>query len=876
MTIEQLDHEALTPLMKQYVQIKSNYTDTLVFFQVGDFYELFWEDAKVASAFLAIALTKRGTYKDEPIPLCGVPVHALDHYLNKLVKGGFKVALCDQMEEPRPGVIVRRAVTQVLTPGTLTDVRLLDDKSPSYLMSFFPMQDSWGLLFGELLTARLFGTVLPARGEKALDAELIRFIPDEVVVPADAANFRSFFSNRGYFTSIVDTQLYEQAPMDQWVAQFSSESRKNFESHAALQKALYYFYLYVRKNQEGALAQFNSLQLYAPDEFLILDSATVRNLELVKNSFDGGRAHTLFETLDGACTAMGSRTIKNWLTCPRVDRASIEQRYDAIEAIMSDVAAMQQLHELITSIGDLERLVGRIALNRALVPDYCMLMRTLAVMPKLRALLRSYNDSSLLNLIEAHLHDFDAIVALLRAALNDDQSQACVIKKGYDETLDSLKDLVAHAQQLIVELEVQEQQKTGINSLKIRYNQIYGYSIEITKTNLHLVPQDYTRQQSLVGKERYTMPALQKLEHDIRYAENAIKDVEDELYARIKKEVAGYLHMLRATAYALSRLDALYGLAAVAYEHGYVRPELCEGRDIVIQEGRHAVVERTLEHKFIPNDTHMTDAASFWLITGPNMGGKSTYLRQVALICIMAQAGSFVPARAVRLPILDRIFTRIGAGDNLAEGKSTFLVEMEETALICTQATERSLVILDEVGRGTSTFDGLAIAQAVVEHLFLCVKARCLFATHYHELTLLRERFAGIENYHAGCTKTANGIIFLYKMLPGVADGSFGVEVAKLACLPPSIVGRAEEILQVLAQAENTVAGTLAKPDWPEDERLRPAVVDPALGDLQQKVFMLEQKLKEQEEVLRVLHEVNVDDLSPKKAFDLIWLLKNR
>jgi DNA mismatch repair protein MutS len=874
MTIEQLDVDALTPLMKQYAQIKSNFNDALLFFQVGDFYELFWEDATVASAFLGIALTKRGTYKGEPIPLCGVPIHALDHYLNKLVKGGFKVALCDQMEEPKPGMIVRRSVSQVLTPGTLTDTRLLDEKSPSYLLSFFPTENAWGLLFGELLTARLFGTVLPISAEKALDAELTRFIPDEILVPAEATQFRTFFSQRGYFTSTIDSSSYEQLPMEQWVAQFSSESRNKLVSNKALNQALYYFYLYVRKNQESALQQFNSLQFYAPDEFLVLDSATVRNLEIIKNAYDGGRAHTLFETLDGACTSMGSRTIKNWITCPRVDRASIEQRYDAIEILMSDVAAMQQLRELITSVGDLERLVGRIALNRAVVGDYCTLMRTLSCMPRLRTLLRAYNDSSLLNLIEAHLHDFDAIVALLKAALNDDQSQSFIIKKGYDESLDSLRDLVMNAQQRILELELQEQQKTGINSLKIRYNQIYGYSIEITKTHLHLVPQEYARQQSLVGKERYTMPALQKLEHDIRYAENAISDVEAELYVRVKKEVAGYLHMLRATAYALSRLDALFGLASVAYDHGYVRPTLYDGRDIIIQEGRHPVVERTLEHRFIPNDTHMTDEASLWLITGPNMGGKSTYLRQVALMSIMAQAGSFVPARSAQLPILDRIFTRIGAGDNLAEGKSTFLVEMEETALICTQATEKSLVILDEVGRGTSTFDGLAIAQAVVEYLFTVVKARCLFATHYHELTLLKDRFTGIENYHAACTKTDNGIIFQYKMLPGIADGSFGLEVAKLASLPSMIVTRAEQILQLLVIAENTVAGEVAQ----VQPTFSPATVsnDSDIKNLKEQIALLEQKLRDAEELVRSINEINVEELSPKKAFDLIWSLKNK
>ena len=596
-------------------------------------------------------------------------------------------------------------------------------------------------------------------------------------------------------------------------------------------------------------------------------------MELIKNAQDGGCGHTLFETLDGAVTAMGSRTIKRWLTCPLVDKSAIEQRYDAIEALMSDISVMQQLRELLATIGDLERLVGRIALARASLADYGTLMRTLTAMPRLRSLLRAFENAGLLSLIEAHLHDFDALVALLKASLNDDSEQSYVIKKGFDESLDTMRDLVANAQQRILELELQEQKRTGINSLKIRYNQIYGYSIEITKSNLQLVPPDYIRQQTLVGKERYTMPLLQKLEHELRYAENAINDLEEEIFGRVKREVAGSLHILRACSYALSRLDALFGFASVAYDYGYVRPELYDGRDIIINEGRHPVVERTLAHRFIPNNTRLTDAESLWLITGPNMGGKSTFLRQVALITIMAQSGSFVPAKSARLPILDRIFTRIGAGDNLADGKSTFLVEMEETALICTQATERSLVILDEVGRGTSTFDGLAIAQAVVEHLFNSVQARCLFATHYHELTLLKERFAGIENYHALCTKTASGIVFMYKIMPGVADGSFGVEVAKLASLPASIIIRAEEILKVLAIAENAVASRGQKSS---ENTYEPAVANEDNTDLLERLSQLENKLKDQDSIIHILNEINLDELSPKKAFDLVWVMKSR
>lgn len=868
--VAELDADSLTPLMRQYVQIKSQFPDTLVFFQVGDFYELFFKDAQVASSFLSIALTKRGTYKNEPIPLCGVPLHAVQHYLTKLVKGGFKVALCDQLEEPKPGALVRRGITQVLTPGTLVDANMLDDKSSSYLLSFFPLEHSWGLLFGELLSARLFGTIVKEAQIKTLEAELMRFIPDEIVLPRSAHEFNSFFTARGFFTSFIDTQT-ESQEIDEWISHFNPEVQLQLASNDALRMALSDFYFYVAGNQQAALEQFKSLQIYKPDDFLVLDSATVRNLEIVKNAHDGGRDHTLFQVVDGAVTSMGSRTIKKWLMCPLVDRQAIEQRYDAIAVLSEHVQVMQQLPELLNGIGDLERLVGRIALGRAVIADYQVLLKNLLIIPKIRLLLQSLEGSSLIFMIGDHLRDFEALVTLLKNALNDDNSQNLIIKRGFDERLDQMRELIAQAHQRILDLELQEQQKTGIGSLKIRYNQVFGYSIEITKSHLDEVPDYFVRQQTLVGKERFSIPALTQLEHDLRYAESAISQLETEIFTRIKNEVAHSLHPLRTAAYALSRLDALYGFARIAYEYGYVRPVLDDGHDICIEDGRHPVVERSISERFIPNTVQLTDTQSLWIITGPNMGGKSTFLRQVALICILAQAGSFVPARSARLPILDRIFTRIGAGDKLADGKSTFLVEMEETALICTQATQHSLVILDEVGRGTSTFDGLAVAQSVVEYLFNTVRARCLFATHYHELTLLKERFAGIENYHASCTKTKSGIVFLYKVIPGVADGSFGVEVARLAQVPDAIIKRAEQILTLLDAAEHSIA---LGGQHNSHNQYAAAVSTQSEKQLQATIKQLEQELFQAQTQLQQLRDVDLDELSPKKAFDLIWAIK--
>jgi len=863
--MQNINKDALTPLMRQYYDIKIQFPDAILFFQVGDFYELFFDDARNAAAFLGIALTKRGTYNGEPIPLCGVPVHALDHYLSKLVKGGYKVALCNQLELPKPGTIVKRGVTQVLTPGTLTDSKFLDDKSPSYLFSFFPTANSWGLLFGELLTARLFGTIIPARSERTLESELIRFVPDEVILPTVAQSHARFFKSHGYCTSVLsfdETDSHEQRMMDDWVAQqFKKDlhAKLSMQEFQSLRSALYYFYAYIRRNQESALTHFHAMHLYEPDDFLLMDAATQRTIELVKNSQDGGRANTLFSVVDGAQTAMGSRTIKKWLTCPLIDATAIAQRHDALHAIITDIRFLQQLEHLLSQVGDLERLVGRIALGRSPIHDYRVLKGILAIIPEIRNLLSQQNSVHLLSMIAMHIDDFSSLQQLLESALCDEDAGNTIIKSGFNVQLDEMRDLVSHGNQRLLALEASEQKKTGISSLKIRFNQVSGYSFEVTKANLSLVPDYFVRQQTLSGKERYTTTELENLERDLTYARTSIEQIERDVFAKVKQDVYAMVHALRSAAYAVGRLDALFGFAKVAYDNGYVRPQFHDGRDIIIHEGRHPVVERSLGSSFIPNDVSLNDEQSLWIITGPNMGGKSTFLRQNALIAILAQAGSFVPARSAQLPILDRIFTRIGAGDNVAEGKSTFLVEMEETAVICTQATSRSLVILDEVGRGTSTFDGLAIAQAVVEYIAQTVRARCLFATHYHELTLLKEHFAGIESYYAASSKTESGLLFLYAIKKGVASGSFGIEVAKLAEIPAVIVHRAHEILQNLQSSKESAVGCKS-----------------VKTDAHYEIHNLAKKTEVYDAILRELEEIDFDEMTPKKAFDLIWKIKNK
>jgi DNA mismatch repair protein MutS len=861
-----------TPLMQQYFDIKIDYQDTLLFFQVGDFYELFFDDAQQAAAFLGIALTARGKNKGEPIPLCGVPLHAIDHYLSKLVKGGFKVALCDQLEDPKPGTIVKRGVKQVLTPGTLTDSKLLDERSASYLFSFFPAGDSWGLVFSELLTAQIFITTVSAGSEKLLEAELIRFFPDEILIPANVQTkeFQTYFKRLGYFTTVVhDDSASTEHDVDVWTRkQFSPEAHDQLNADHAIKQALFYFYAYMAKHQRSSLDQFTSLYFYKPDDFLIMDAATQRNLELVKNVHDGTSKNTLFSIMDRAKTAMGSRMIKKWLLRPLVKKEAIMQRQDVVALCCTNIALVNALEQSLLSIGDCERVIGRIALQRATIFDYVALSRMLLIIPQLKTIIFEHKNIVLMKIIADHLGEFEKLSDLLLRALHDEPSADTIIKQGFDEKLDHMRALVNNSNEKISSLELVEQNATGINSLKIRYNAVQGYYIEITNANLSAVPDRYRRLQTLVGRERFITPELQILQHGIESARKDIVNYEATLFDGIKNEVAAHIAALRKSAHAVAHIDALLALARLAYDNGYVRPECNDNRDIVIIKGRHPVVEQSLPTSFVPNDTHLTDEQSLWIITGPNMGGKSTYLRQVALISVMVHVGSFVPAKSASIALLDRIFTRLGASDNVAEGKSTFLVEMEETAMICTQATTRSLVILDEVGRGTSTFDGLAIAQAVVEYIFTTIGARCLFATHYHELTQLQETLPGVVVYQAASKKTPAGIIFLYTIIRGIADGSFGIEVAKLAQLPPAVIKRSSALVD-LFNCSNAHSVPAAKAIGDNSGMYKENMALKA--ENAQLVRMHEKHYK----IQQLLEGVDFDALSPKRAFDLVWELKD-
>ncbi len=848
-----------TPLMQQYQEVKLKYPDMLIFFQVGDFYELFFEDAQKAAAFLGITLTKRGNHNGEPIPLCGVPVHTVDHYLQKLVKGGFCVVVVDQLESATPGKMVKRGVTQVLTPGTLTNATMLDAKSASYLCSCVVFDNEWALVFAEMLTLQWYVTSIPAGAIAVLETELARFFPDEIIFKnsGSESNFsKEYFAKQGYYTTEcadeVDIQFIKEKLTEVVYAQLHAQRA----AHAAV--GLLYDYL--KRHNNPAIDAVIQMHFYQPHDFLLLDQATQKNLELITNSYNGTTEKTLFSVIDKATTSMGSRVLKKWLVRPLLSQHMIDQRLDAVDFLKNHYQLLQHIQEILSQVGDIERSFGRIMLGRGAVHDYVHLKKVLQLIPSLQQkLLSTVQLPSLLITLAQTFGNFSVLQDLFAKALYEGQEN-WIIKEGFNERLDQLRGLISNRKTALFALEKQEQESTGINSLKVRYTAAHGYYIEITNTHAHLVPAHYKRHQTLVGRERFTCSSLQDLQHEILTADEHVIECEQALYMELKAAVMGYYPALRRAIYGLCQLDGLAAFALCAAHYNYVRPtwsKESEDREIVLQQSRHPVVERAVGSLFVANDLTLHKNTNCWLLTGPNMGGKSTFLRQVALIQIMAQCGSFVPAQFVRLSIVDRIFTRIGASDNVAQGKSTFLVEMEETAAICQYATEKSLVILDEVGRGTSTQDGVALAQAVVEYIVNHIKAFCLFATHYHELSSLKDTFSTIANYHAATMYQEGRMIFLHKIIPGVAEGSFGIEAAKIAHMPKDVIQRAEQLIMRYDSnnEKNNLKHSFLVSDNPNN--------------------LLMDELEQLRNLKKMVHQLPCETMTPLQALELLWKLQN-
>ena len=709
---------------------------------------------------------------------------------------------------------------------------------------------------------------------KFLESELSRFMPDEIIIPDIKLSkpLISLMKNLAYNATLEQFDLSDNIILEkakQWLQDQFIATNFNFSDDQFYSFALLFKYL--KRNNERSLNQLRNLFVYKTDDFLILDANAQKNLEIVKNLQDGTSKNTVFSVIDKAVTPMGSRTIKKWLLRPLVKSDLIEQRLSNVQFFLDNFNLRQNIRKQIENIGDFERTIGRISLRRALLYDYVLVVQLLGELPKIKQTLSEFSADKIIEGLISKLGDFSALEKLLSESINQEKN-SYLIKAGYSEELDRIRRLSESGTLAIAELEKQEQQNTGILSLKIKFNGSSGYSIEITKPNLHLVPASYIKVQSLANRERFTTQELKELEYDLTRAQNQIEEVEKEIFESIKLEVENYLSQLRRLSGTLSNLDALLALAELAYANNYVRPSFNNENKILIEDGRHPVVESYLQQKFIPNSTMLSDEQSLWIITGPNMGGKSTFLRQVALISILAQMGSFVPAKSAELPIVDKIFTRIGAADNVAEGKSTFLVEMEETALICSQATKNSLVILDEVGRGTSTYDGLAIAQAVVEYVHNNIKARCLFATHYRELAVLADKFSGIVCYYAANAKTADGIVLLHKILPGVASGSFGLEVAKFAKLPSELITRAQSILDELHTAQVYIPAIPQNDDNNLYQKYSELLQ--RYNELSSYLNQRENEVKDLKNFREKIIDFNCDNATPKQALEFLWKIK--
>jgi DNA mismatch repair protein MutS len=802
--------EASTPLMRQYQAVKQQAPNALLMFRLGDFYELFFDDAVTAARELEITLTARNKDKGQPIPMCGVPYHAAEGYIGRLIQKGYRVAICDQMEEASAGKkLVRRELSRIVTPGTATDAHLLRSRENNYLAAVSRNGSRAGLAFVDISTGEYRVTETDAAEAPAL---LDSLNAREVLVPSESEPLETRAVRTGVDAWVFSFEYAERILREHF--RLLSLDGCGLLGRALAVGAAGALLHYLRDTQRSALDHLDRPAYFDRSEAMMLDAVTVRNLELVEPMFsDSGKESTLLHVLDESCTGMGGRLLRKRLLAPSLDRAEIERRLDAVEELLGDAIARAQLRETLASILDLERLLAKVTMGSAGPRELLALGRSLSRVPALR---RAYR-CGLLRTVCGALDDVAELREKIDAGIAEEPpvnlADGGTIRSGFHAGLDELRDVSRNSRQYIAQIEARERARTGIQSLKIRFNNVFGYYIEISKANLHLAPADYERKQTLVNAERFTTPEIKELESKVLDAEEKILAIEREIFNEIRIFAASHAARIRRTAAAVAELDVVCSLAQTAASQRYARAKFSESGELRIEQGRHPVIEKLASRsaeRFIANDLYLDSNGEFIaIITGPNMGGKSTYLRQAALISIMAQAGSFVPADSAVLPVVDRVFTRIGAADNLARGRSTFMVEMTETAVILNTATDRSLIVLDEIGRGTATYDGLALAWAVIEHVHQRVRARTLFATHYHELTELAEQLDGVRNLHVSVKEAGDQVIFLRKVEPGAADRSYGIEVARLAALPLSVIERAREILALHEQSEHAVTEEL-------------------------------------------------------------------
>jgi DNA mismatch repair protein MutS len=855
-------------MIKQYLQIKSQYPDAILFFRMGDFYEMFFEDARVASRELDIALTSRNKGQKDSVPLCGVPYFAAETYISKLLQKGFKVALCDQVEDPRLAKgIVKREVVRVFTPGLVTDSIQLGTGENNYLMGFCAEGEVFGLAFLDISTGELKACQIS--GFEPFLSESLRNEPKEILSLKRFQEHPCFEGFKKNFENGLITYLDE--PKFDAIPSFNEMERKAILHKAPFAaQAVAMVLHYAEENQKKPLSHIRPISFYQVQDFMVIDEVTKRNLELTQSLFEQVKRGSLFWVLDETMTLMGSRTLKQWLNYPLMDVKEIECRLEGVSELKEKKIERKELRESLRGIQDIERLTSRIFLGHANARDLIGLRNSLKTLPVLKSNLQPFTAFTIRE-FTSEIENFDDLFQLLESSIVDNPPltirEGGIIKPNYDKELDGLREIGREGKGWILQLEAEERKKTGISSLKVRYNQVFGYYIEVTKSNLHLVPNHYMRKQTLVNAERFITPELKEFETKVLGAEEAICQLEYRLFEEIRKKVSDETARLQKTASAIAVIDIFGSMAEIADRYDYVRPVVDEEDGIMIRDGRHPVLERMgLSDRFVPNDTEMnTQEQQLLIITGPNMAGKSTYLRQVALIILMAQMGCFVPASEAKIGVVDRIFTRIGALDNIMRGQSTFMVEMMETARILNQTTSRSLVVLDEIGRGTSTFDGLSIAWAVAEYLHdqASLRPKTLFATHYHELTELALTKERVKNYNVAVKEWGGEIIFLRKIVEGGTNRSYGIQVARLAGLPQKVIDRAKEILSNLEKGELDGMG-MPKIATTKTPGLKPK------PPLQPSLFLQPDSIRSE------LKKIKTDQLTPLEALNILDELKKK
>ncbi|RKI86717.1 DNA mismatch repair protein MutS [bacterium 0.1xD8-71] len=873
----------LTPMMQQYLETKKEYQDCILFYRLGDFYEMFFDDALIASKELEITLTGKSCGQEERAPMCGIPYHAVDSYLNKMVSKGYKVAICEQVEDPKVAKgIVKREVIRIATPGTNLNIQALEDTKNNYLVCVTYFPGKIGMSVADVTTGDYYLTEV--EDIKRLQDEINKYAPSEVI-----CNEQFFVS--GYdiedLKSRLNVSVYSLSPH-----YFDEENcRKGLMKHFRVNTlkglgiedfpvgliAAGALLQYLYETQKTSLAHFTHIYPYLTSKYMLLDSSTRRNLELIETLREKQKKGSLLGVLDRTKTAMGGRLLRKYIEQPLIDKEKIEKRLDAVEALCQKSVDREEMREYLHTIYDLERLLGKVSYKTANPRDLIAFRNSLAMLPSIRTVLGDF-DAPLLREIREHMDPLADIYQLIDDAIVEDAPIAIkeggIIKEGFNETIDSLKKAKTDGKNWLAALEEEDRERTGIRNLRIKYNKVFGYYFEVTNSYKDQVPEDYVRKQTLANAERYTTPRLKELEDNILNAEDKLFTLEYDLYCEIRDAIAREIERIQKTARAIARLDVFTSLAYVAEHNQYVRPTLNEKGVIDIKEGRHPVVEQMIQNDmFIANDTHLDNQKHcIAVITGPNMAGKSTYMRQVALIVLLTQIGSFVPARKADVGIVDRIFTRVGASDDLASGQSTFMVEMNEVANILRNATPNSLLVLDEIGRGTSTFDGLSIAWAVIEHISnrKILGAKTLFATHYHELTELEGKMDNVNNYCIAVKEKGDDIVFLRKIVKGGADKSYGIQVAKLAGVPEMVIDRAKEIVEQLSDNDITEKVQSIEINV-KGEKHKPVRYDEV--DLEQ--ISLFDTVKD-EDVLQELQEIDVSNLTPVDALNTLYRLQNK